>query len=42
VTDAIDEIVRCSGQHFDPQIVDAFVLKVPEMTAVQLQFIDLV
>jgi len=30
----------CTGQHFDPQIVDAFLLKIPEMTAVQQQLAD--
>jgi putative two-component system response regulator len=41
VIEAVDEIKRCSGKHFDPQIVDAFLQKVPEMTAVQQQFVDL-
>ena len=42
VAEAVDEITRCSGGHFDPQVVDAFLLKVPEMTAVQQQFVDVV
>ena len=32
--------VGVSGQHFDPQIVEAFLLKVSEMTEVQQQFVD--
>jgi putative two-component system response regulator len=40
--DAVNEIIRCSGQHFDPQLVDAFLLKMPELTAVQQQFADVV
>jgi putative two-component system response regulator len=42
VGEAVAEVERCSGGHFDPQIVDAFVLKVPELTAVQHQFVDVV
>ena len=42
VAEAVDEIKRCSGGHLDPQIVDAFLLKVPEMTEVQQQFVDMV
>ncbi|HIJ88180.1 MAG TPA: response regulator [Desulfuromonadales bacterium] len=40
VTETVDEIVRCSGQHFDPQVVDALLLKIPEMTAIQQQYAD--
>jgi putative two-component system response regulator len=40
--DAVAEVERCSGGHFDPQIVDAFMSKVPEITAVQQQFVDVV
>ena len=42
VGEAVEEIERCSGGHFDPQIVDAFMLKIPELTAVQHQFVDVV
>jgi len=41
VAEAVEEIVRCRESHFDPQLVDAFLLKVPELTVVQQQFIDL-
>jgi len=40
VAEAVDEIVRTSGLHFDPMIVDAFISKLPELTAIQQQFID--
>jgi putative two-component system response regulator len=39
---AVEEVVRCSGGHFDPQIVDAFMLNVPELATVQQQFVDVV
>ena len=42
VGEAVEEIGRCSGGHFDPQIVAAFMLKIPELTAVQQQFVDAV
>ena len=42
VAETVDEIARCSGQYFDPQVVDAFLLKIPELTAVQQQFVDVV
>jgi putative two-component system response regulator len=40
VTEAVEEIVRCRGQHFDPQMVDAFLLNIPELTIVQQQFAE--
>ena len=40
VAEAIEEIARCRESHFDPQLVDGFLLKVPELTAVQQQLVD--
>lgn len=40
VAEAADEIVRCRGQHFDPEIVDVFLLKLAEHTAIQKRFTD--
>ena len=40
VDDAIGEIVRCRGAHFDPEVVDAFLSVIPELTAIHLQFAD--
>ena len=40
VKEAVQEIVRCRGHHFDPGIVDVFLTIIPEMTAIQLQFAD--
>jgi putative two-component system response regulator len=40
VGDAVAEVERCSGGHFDPQIVDAFLDVIPEITSVRLQFAD--
>ena len=40
IADAVDEIVLCSGQHFDPQLVDAFLLNISEVTIVQQQFAE--
>ena len=42
VGDAVGEIIRCSDGHFDPQIVDSFQRKIPELTAAQQQFADTV
>ena len=42
VGDAVEEVGRCSGGHFDPQIVDAFKRKIPELKAVKHQFADVV
>jgi putative two-component system response regulator len=42
VPEAVGEIARCRGGQFDPQIVDAFLSVVPELTAIQQQFNDLV
>jgi len=40
VAEAVEEIVRCSGAHFDPQIVDAFLCVIPQLTEVQQRFAD--
>ena len=40
VSDAVSEIVRCSGQHFDPQLVDLFLLNMPEIKYVQQEFAE--
>jgi putative two-component system response regulator len=38
--DAVKEIVRCRELHFDPRIVDVFMSILPELTAIQKQFVD--
>ena len=40
VDEAVEEIVRDREKHFDPKIVDAFLSKIPELTAVTLQLKD--
>ncbi len=40
VEEAICEIQRCAGQHFDPEIVDAFMSRVPEMADIRERFSD--
>ena len=40
VAAAVEEIVRCRGAHFDPQLVDVFLQKVPEVTAICHEFSD--
>jgi putative two-component system response regulator len=40
VAEAVEEIVRCREKHFDPKIVDVFLSSIPEITAVQQQFVD--
>jgi putative two-component system response regulator len=40
VTEAVSEIVNCSGHHFDPQMVDSFLLNIPEITQVQQEFAE--
>jgi putative two-component system response regulator len=40
VAEAVTEITRCRGKNFDPQIVDTFLSKLPEFSAIQLQFAD--
>ncbi len=40
VAEAVEEIVRGRERHFDPQLVDAFMRKIPELTSIQLQFVD--
>ncbi|MEI6207786.1 MAG: response regulator [Desulfuromonadales bacterium] len=42
VSDAVNEIVRSSGKHFDPQIIDSFLLNIPELTSVLQQFAETV
>ncbi len=38
--DAVEEIVLCSEVHFDPQIVESFKRKIPELMAIKQQFAD--
>ena len=40
VPEAVEEIVRCSEEHFDPKIVESFKRRIPELIAVQQQFAD--
>jgi len=40
VAEAVEEIVRYKDKHFDPKIVDVFLRSIPEITAVQQQFVD--
>ena len=40
VGEAVEEVERSRGGHFDPQVIDAFMHKIPELTAVQQQFVD--
>ena len=40
VNDAASEIVLCREKNFDPLIVDAFLLKIPELTAVLNELVD--
>lgn len=40
VPEAVEEIVRCRGQHFDPQIIDSFMAVIPELAAVRQQYSD--
>ena len=40
MAEAVEEIVRCSEAHFDPQIVESFKRRIPELREVQLQFAD--
>jgi putative two-component system response regulator len=42
VAEAVQEVVRCRGQHFDPQLVDAFLRVIPNITAVHQQYADAV
>ncbi len=39
--DAIKEILRCSTVHFDPMIVDSFLMALPEITTVYQQYGDM-
>ncbi|MEI7818028.1 MAG: HD domain-containing phosphohydrolase [Desulfuromonadales bacterium] len=41
LSEAVDEIACCSERHFDPQIVDAFLSKIPELTEVVHRCVDL-
>ena len=40
VEETVGEISSCSGHHFDPQVVDAFLQIIPEMAAVRENFAD--
>jgi putative two-component system response regulator len=40
VEDAVAEIVRNRELHFDPRVIDVFLTKLPELTTIQQQFID--
>jgi putative two-component system response regulator len=40
VAEAVEEVVRCREKHFDPRVVEAFLRRIPEMTAVQQENID--
>ena len=40
IAEAVEEITSCRGKFFDPQIVDAFLAKLPELTEVQKQLVD--
>jgi putative two-component system response regulator len=42
LTEAVEEIARCRELYFDPQIVDAFLLVISEVTAIRQQFVDTV
>lgn len=39
-SDAYDEILRCSGTQFDPEVVDAFVRVYPEIDAIRQKYAD--
>ena len=38
VSQAVGEIMRCRGMHFDPRVVDAFLSVLPDLTAIHQQF----
>jgi len=40
LAEAVEEVVRCRELYFDPQIVDAFMLVISEVTAIQQKFAD--
>jgi len=40
LAEAIEEITLCSDKNFDQQVVKAFLGRIPEITAVQQQFVD--
>ena len=40
VEEAVAEIERCNGRHFDPDVVRAFLRRVPEMVKIKEQFAD--
>ncbi len=40
MSEAIAEIVRCRGNHLDPQVVDVFLSVLPGVTEIQQQFAD--
>lgn len=42
VAEAVEEITLCCETHFDPHVVAAFLRKIPEITAVHQECVDLV
>lgn len=40
VDDAVTEIRTCSGRHFDPEVVGAFLRRIPEVRVIKEQFAD--
>jgi putative two-component system response regulator len=42
VCEAVEEIKRCRGEHFDPQIVDSLLTVIPQFEAVRRQLTDTV
>ncbi|MBC7962727.1 MAG: two-component system response regulator [Steroidobacteraceae bacterium] len=42
VEEAVAEIRKCSGSHFDPALVEAFSKRIPEILEVKQQFADVV
>ncbi|MGE4201062.1 MAG: HD-GYP domain-containing protein [Vulcanimicrobiota bacterium] len=40
VEDALEEIRRCSGSHFDPEVVDAFFRALPDILSIRQAFAD--
>ncbi|HEX9079614.1 MAG TPA: two-component system response regulator [Desulfuromonadaceae bacterium] len=40
VAEAVAEIERCAGRHFDPDVVRAFLRQVPEMVSIKEEFAD--
>ncbi|BCS55030.1 HD-GYP domain-containing protein [Geobacter sp. SVR] len=40
VDEAVEEIRRCSGTHFEPEMVQAFLRRIPELVEIKEQFAD--